>query len=309
MTPAERRALAAAKRLARTFEGVTGVDFGRPYRSGVREGSGAIRFHVAQKRSTDALAPGQLIPASIMGVPCDVFQAKYQPHAADPRTLCDPLLAGVSLGNPVRGTSGTLGAFVRDLDTGAPCVLSCWHVLFGAPSALAGEPVVQPAPPNASSRRIGELLRATDLAHGLDAAVAKVGVTFRDELPGLDLRFTGIAEPEVDMRVVKVGAASRVTHAIIDAVDGSYGTDYSAFGQGICWMDGIHLVPDPDEPEDEISLRGDSGCVFVERSTGKVVALAFGGEDNLGPTAEFAVAHPIARVLDALRVELITSGG
>jgi len=309
MTPAERRALAAAKRLATTIGGVTGVDFGRPYRGGVRGDGGAVRFHVERKRAAGALARGHVIPTSIMGVACDVIQARYQPHAADPRAVSDPLLAGVSVGNGARGTSGTLGAFVRDLASGAPCALSCWHVLFGAAEAFAGEPVVQPAPAHGNSRKIGELLRATDLAHGLDAAVARLGVAWRDEVAGLGLRISGIAEPEVDMRVVKMGAASRLTHAVVDAVDGSYATDYAAFGQGTCWMDGIHLVPDPDELEDEISLRGDSGSVFVEPSSGRVVALAFGGEDNLGPTAEFAVAHPIARVLDALRVEILTADG
>ena len=45
-------------------------------------------------------------------------------------------------------------------------------------------------------------------------------------------------------------------------------------------MDGIHLVPDPASPDDEITLEGDSGAVWYEQATGRAVALNFAGEDG-----------------------------
>jgi hypothetical protein len=308
MTPAEKQAHAAAKRLALTIEGITGVDWGFAYRGGIRQSEKVIRFHVARKRPTEVVARGQMLPKAIMGVPCDVLQAEYRPHC-DPQASVDPLALGISIGNAQRKTTGSLGAIVRDRYTGAVAVLSCWHVLFGSPNAAAGEAVVQPGPAHGGGRKIGELLRATDLAHGLDAALAKLDSRWVNELFGAAIRPSGIGDPEAGVRVVKVGAITGFTHAVFDGEDGSFLIDYSAYGSEKCWMNGFRLVPDPDQPEDEISLRGDSGSVWVEAGSGNMVGLTFSGEDYLGPTAEFALVHPIRRVLAALRVDLVTNDG
>lgn len=67
-------------------------------------------------------------------------------------------------------------------------------------------------------------------------------------------------------------------------------------------MDGIRLRRDPDYPETEISLAGDFGAVWVNAETGRAVGLHFGGEDSLGPSEEYALAHPIRRVLELLSI-------
>ena len=106
------------------------------------------------------------------------------------------------------------------------------------------------------------------------------------------------------MKLVKYGVTSGLTHAIVDGVDGGYQVDYSYYGDTKRWMDGIHLVRDGDHSEKEISLAGDSGAVWINEDSGKAVALHFAGEDGLGPTAEYALAHPLGRVLDLLEAEL-----
>ena len=69
-------------------------------------------------------------------------------------------------------------------------------------------------------------------------------------------------------------------------------------------MDGVRLVPDPAHADDEVSLNGDSGALFVDPEANAAVALLFGGEDGVGPQAEYALAHPLAIVLERLRADL-----
>jgi hypothetical protein len=51
-------------------------------------------------------------------------------------------------------------------------------------------------------------------------------------------------------------------------------------------------------------MSGDSGALWLDADTHAAVALLFGGEDEVGPTAEYALAHPIGVVLERLRVDL-----
>jgi hypothetical protein len=69
-------------------------------------------------------------------------------------------------------------------------------------------------------------------------------------------------------------------------------------------MDGIHIILDPDHPSPEISMEGDSGAAWIDQKTGVAVALQFAGEDGLGPTAEYALAHPISRVFQLLNLRI-----
>jgi hypothetical protein len=124
------------------------------------------------------------------------------------------------------------------------------------------------------------------------------------ELANANLAIGGVAVPQQGMRVIKSGAISKVTHAIIDGIEGSYAVNYTRWGVGMRWIQGIRLVPDPDDPLDQVSLSGDSGAVWIERDSGNAVALHFAGEDHLTPLYEYALAQPIQPILDALEVEL-----
>jgi hypothetical protein len=305
----QERALSQAKRLALSVEGITGVDFGFVYEGGKRTRRLGLRFHVARKRPEDILPADQLIPKEIMGVACDVVQATYQPHAMNPRASFDPILPGISIGNLFRQTTGTLGAIVYDKVTGDAYILSNWHVLCGHPGPHAGEPIVQPGPQHLGSkppRVVAQVVKSIDLSLGYDAAIAKmnVGVSVGRSILGIDLEVIGVGEHQPAMRLIKSGVSSGVTHAIIDGVEGSYVMDYSPYGDVVRWMDGIRLIPDPAKPEDEISLSGDSGALWCDPSSKLAIALHFAGEDQVGPLAEYALAHPLARTLELLDVRL-----
>jgi hypothetical protein len=306
----ESEVVSQAKRLAFGRPGVTGVDFGVLYRNGKRRGKAlGIRFHVEDKRSLNELAPGDILPTELGSLPCDVVKASYQPHSAHPTDVVDPMQPGVSVGNLLRQSTGSLGAIVTDLKTGGPCLLSNWHVLCGSTAAAVGDAIIQPGPRHLNilqPRPVARLLRWTDLAHGIDAAIAALDPAIAvDKIPlGLATVIAGIEEPKVGMRVVKSGTITGVTHAVVDGINGSYTMNYAPFGDTKRAMDAIHLVVDSAAAQEEISLGGDSGAIWVNAQTGAAVALHLGGEDGLGPLAEYALAHPISRVADLLQISL-----
>ena len=308
MDEKQRQALNRAKRIAVHVPDIQGVDFGVLYRNDrVRSKRHGIRFHIRKKLPLNELSAANLLPEKIDGIPCDVIEAAYEPHAS-PTEAADPIRPGVSIGNVARQSTGTLGAVVRDTDSGRSCALSNWHVLSGSTQAAEGDSISQPGPRhlgNRPPRPVAQLLRWTDLSHGIDAALAVLDPALAlDRLPfGFTLAALGTAEPEVGMRVIKSGVVTGVTHGLIDGIEGSFPMDYAAFGDTRRWMDGVRLIVDPASPAGEISLAGDSGSVWIDVATNLAVGLHFAGEDGLGPLAEYALAHPLPRVLSLLRAE------
>ncbi len=314
-TAKELKALSIARRLAAELDGISGVDIGFIYRERRMTREVGIRFHLARKRTPAEVPASQFVPKEILGIPCDVLGVKYAVQSGQRRREFTPLCPGISVGNVSHPSSGTLGAFVRDRATKSLGILSNWHVLVGHTSGGAGDPVSQPAPlpiRSTPNRVVATLVRSTELDHGLDAAFAVLADAFVqsiDETPfELDRRPIRVVEPRRGMKVLKSGLASGVSHGIVDGEAGSYLMDYTDYGDTTRSMDGIRIVPDPDEPLEEVSLAGDSGSVWVMRdSPDTAVALHFGGEDQLGMAAEYALAHPLATVLDRLDVELVAA--
>ena len=306
-------ALAHAKRLALAIDGITGVDFGTAYKGGRRTRKLAIRFHVAAKFHPAAVTQSQLLPKKILGYPCDVIQAKYSPQAdqaPNPHSEFDPIRPGISVGNVQRTTTGTLGAIVRDIRSGGgACMLSNWHVLCASTKCAPGEPISQPGPFDSganAARVVGKLIRWANLSHGYDCAIGSIdnAVHSMPEPLSISINLARVAEPALHMKVVKSGISSGVTHAVVDGLHGSYKMDYTAFGDTVRFMDGIHLVADQDYLDQDISLDGDSGSVWIDASTSSAVALHFAGEEGLGPLADYAVAHPLSRVFEILNITL-----
>src|ERR1700758_499776 len=110
-------ALVAAKRLARSLEGVRAVDYGFAYEDGNRTDRPSVRFHMTRKRRLSQLPTDQKLPKTIAGIEVDVLEIGYSPHVGSPRAPQAVLQPGVSIGNLNQRTTGTLGAIVRDLST------------------------------------------------------------------------------------------------------------------------------------------------------------------------------------------------
>jgi hypothetical protein len=299
-------ALAKALRMARSLEGVVGVDYGFVYKNGERLKTRGIRFHVPTKLPLEELPAKDVTPKKLDNIRCDVVEASYVLHG-NPKAECNPMRPGISVGNLTRNKTGTLGMFVTDTVNNRRALLSNWHVLCGSPAAAAGDDVCQPGPHHAgtmTARVAGKLERWANLDTGCDAAIAllvdgvAVDQTVFDQLNAIQ----GIEAPTVGMKVIKYGAVSHLTHGMVDGVGGSYEMDYSNYGDTKRWIDGIRIVVDPDSPEAEISLAGDSGSAWINPKTNKAVALHFAGEDGLGPTAEYALAQPLVRVFSILGI-------
>lgn len=307
-SPAWASALRRAFRLAQRRSNVVGIDYGYVYKDNTRLKTRGIRFHVAQKLPLSELPGEHVLPTEMDGQRCDVVEANYSP-AGSPRAHCSPVQLGISVGNVERSSTGTLGLIVRDKHTDAPALMSNWHVLCGSPKAVVAERISQPGPLHLGSRPprlAARLERWLLLDVGYDAAIALLNddVAWLQQVFESTISVTGIEAPRNGMKLVKYGVTSGLTHAIVDGVAGAYQIDYSHYGDTKRWMDGIRLIRDEDHLETEISLGGDSGAAWLNEETGKVVALHFAGEDGVGPTAEYALAHPIAKVLDLLDVVL-----
>lgn len=114
----------------------------------------AIVCSVTAKRPREALAPGDLVPASVDGVPTDVVRTGPIYALQSPTGRFRPAPGGVSIGH-VSITAGTLGCLVRR--QGRLHILSNNHVLANSNDATAGDPILQPGPAD-GGRNPGDLI-------------------------------------------------------------------------------------------------------------------------------------------------------
>jgi hypothetical protein len=299
--------LLKATRLWRRHPNLVGVDYGYAYKNGEILKTLAIRFHVREKKILTELPPIEVLPTSIDGLRCDVVETSYSLHAT-PHEECTPLQPGLSVGNVENGETGSAGLFATIAGQPGTYLLSNWHVLAGSLAAKKGDRICQPGPSdvgNHPARVVAQLSKWTDLATGIDAAIAFVDSAYAtsSRLFGSTVDLADFEDPKPGMKLVKAGAFSGFTHGIVDGIDGTFEMDYARFGDEKRWMDGIRLRRDPAFSETEISISGDSGSIWVNPDTGRAVALHFAGEDGLGPSEEYALAHPIRRVLELLGIQ------
>lgn len=297
----------AAKELARSLDDVRAIDYGVVYEDNKPTKRTGIRFHMKRKLRLSKLAVDQRLPKTIEGIEVDVLGVGYTPHVGSPRAPHDPLQPGISIGSRRQLTTGTLGPIVRDLNSQNLCLLSNWHVFCGGPEARQDDEITQPGPLDFNNGPTVALLeRWLRLGEQFDAALARLapGGHAIDQLFDTTFRPIATKAPALGMRLVKSGAVSGVTQAQIDGISGSYRLDYTGFGDGLQWMQGFRLVPDPTLPSGHISLPGDSGSLWIDSADGVAVGLHFAGEDDDSPLNNYALAHPIEDIFVRLNVAL-----
>ena len=302
---------------------VTAVDVGFKIKGQKVTDDLALRVHVQRKLADDQLGSEavntQRKKEKVEGFPVDVIEAEYAasdrparplaahqflaPEAVDRRGRVDPLVGGVSCGNP-RITAGTIGAIVFDKTDGKAAILSNWHVLAGSRAAAAEEEIWQPgrADGGSSGDRVASLSRFR-LDRDMDAGLARLTggrASSRDQLELQPIK--GIDEAVLGMQVVKSGRTTGVTKGIIDGVSLSTAINYGGDAGVQAFRDQIHIVPRPPWPavDTEISLGGDSGSVWVNEANDHAVGLHFAGETDPSPTAENAIANRMVVVAQEL---------
>jgi S1-C subfamily serine protease len=315
ITPQIQRAKASAEKDLLKLANVTGVGVGEKITKGQRVGKACVRVYVKKKLPKDRVGKGQLIPASVGGVPTDVIEREFVLHPAsvalsdlelmaDAGTY-DPLTGGISIG-PCRAVGGsvfvgTLGLVVEDNNTGDPMMLSNFHVMCIDNNWSVGDTMAQPARAfdggSCPSDVVGELTRA-QLGGQVDCAVARI--TNR----GHNCRITEIGNVSgtataVDGEAVrKRGRTTELTHGFVDDISLTVTIDYD-FGIGnVTLTNQIGIEVDASQST-QFGNNGDSGSVVVN-SSGEVIGLYFAGTS----TGDYGVANPISAVLSALDVKL-----
>lgn len=283
---------------------------------GLKNGDGpvSLQFTVGEKGDSAIEALGsERIPETITlpdgtTVPTDVIQRSYKPafevveaeSLDDRRVRRDPLQPGISISHP-GGTAGTIGMIVFDRATGAPCVLSNWHVLHGNGGAI-GDTIVQPGPfddNNVAGNAAGKLLRS-HLGNAGDCALARIeGRRVEREIFELGVTPRRMAEVALGDKLVKSGRTSGVTYGIVRRVDVIAKINYRP-PTGEQAIGGFEIGVDPArKPGDgEISKGGDSGCFWAIASGAKATdifaGLHFAGEAD-GNSDEHALAcYPLS---------------
>jgi endonuclease G len=222
----------------------------------------------------------------------------YYP-AWEATTRHDPLEGGISISPADLVGAGTLGALAIDKSSGAPLILSNWHVLGGRWSARPGYPrIIQPGGLDGGTAydEIGAFLRSALAAH-LDAAVA----TLNGARHGIGREYgignvRGRVRPRLGAIVTKYGRTSGLTRGRITGLGGQAVFSYEGLPRTI-----EHIMSIDPIDGSPVSAPGDSGACWLDAETHMAVGLHFAGSDQ----PNRALALDLEPVCMALNAELL----
>jgi hypothetical protein len=124
---------------------VVGVAVGFKESEGIVTDEISVVVLVEQKKPLAALTPQDIVPKEIDGMRTDVVEVGVLRAFQGARARYRPVVpSGVSIGH-FKVTAGTLGAVVRDKNTGERLLLSNNHVFANSNDAQLGDVILQPA--------------------------------------------------------------------------------------------------------------------------------------------------------------------
>ena len=290
-----------------------------------------FRVIVKQKKDERDLAPEELIPKSIRGIPTDVLVEEINfPH--EDTSGYDLLTGGIQITGS--GGIGTLGCFVTRISEPAASkkiyALTNHHVAVGA--GAVGDRVGQPNAPSGSNcclcgdigtvfaaevgspagtaTLMGPVLTAPGSLNAIDAALVRLlgqeagdpkTVFFSNVIEGIGPVFGNITGPPViNDRVRKRGRTTSLTFGQIEALIATRTVGYDT-GQ-VTYIDNMIII-NPLAENVNMAMGGDSGSVVVN-SLNQVVALLFAGPS----TDVTATASPINTVASRLGISVLSTG-
>ena len=303
---------------------LTGTGVGLRRRDGVLTDERVLKVFVMHKRPLNELRPGMALPKTVATeageARIDVEEMptpRIPPLHSHPRSPATdlaearlqvprrPAVGGSSVAHH-RFPVGSVALGVIDLLTGAPCVLSCNHVLAQLDQALAGDLVLQPSFADGGGlplSAIGHVLRWTDVRFGgpanvVDAALAVcppgIAISYVDGIGPIEAIAPGV---ELGATVRKVGRATGLTSGRVFTVSGTFKANYAALGFGntpALFVDQIGV--------DLPCGYGDSGSLLVD-SDDRAVGLLFAASD-----LHHAWFNPFHAVAAALAIGLMPRG-
>jgi hypothetical protein len=221
--------------------------------------------------------------------------APWHPRGIYAKRFNRPVPCGVSIGR-FDGATGTLGCVVRNGKD--VYILSSSHLLVG-PEGKKGDKILQPSPWDGGKLEtdvIATLERwVKPPGNNLDAAIARLidPSAVQPTIKGIGA-LKGISEPRRGTRVRLAGRTSGVTHGKITAI--AYDVRVSGYSVGSEQNDaGFTDVI----VSSGMSEGGDTGAILVDERN-NALGMCFAG------SAEFSLFLPIRKILDALKVDLVT---
>lgn len=307
---------------------VVGVGIGYKVKGGQTLDILSVVVSVERKLPAAQLAPSDLIPPALDGIPTDVIETGRFRAFQDPTRRYRPASPGVSIGHPLV-TAGTFGCVVRRGNE--LFILSNNHVLAATNRGRPGDRIRQPGPVDGGTvadeiaelvefipirfgdepatcpwaelftRWLNELLRLIGSSHRLQAirrltALNEVDAAIARPLHPSDITPAilqigipkGVTTPTLGMEVQKFGRTTQYTRGRIIQVDVTANVDY----------DGRVATFQGQVMAGAMSAPGDSGSAILDLN-GRLVGLLFAGSETT------TLIHPIERVLQALRVEAV----
>lgn len=294
-------------------QGINAVGVGYRLRKGKLTDELCIQFFVERKLSPDT---HRLEMLHVDGYPTDVIELKRpivrlpasdsmgaRLTMAQGQTPLDLLTGGIEIGRLGESGVGTLGGIVFDEATGAPNILSNWHVM-AAPGQSSGQGIAQPG--NTAGNRVATLANAALGATGvgwIDAAIATLDGNrgFNQNMLGIAPPATrGVAPALLSMHLTKSGRTTAVTHGLINSIDVTIDITYPPIGT-VRFERQFIIFPHPSFPVPEISDPGDSGSLWLEAVTHMAVGLHYAGE-GISAVQDLAIVSPMPQVVKSMQV-------
>lgn len=331
---------AAVKRVKETYReaimakpNVIGVGTGYKESNGVQTDELCLITMVRKKMPLEGLSPQAVVPKSVEGVLTDVVEVGDVKALQAPTDRWRPAPGGVSIGH-YKITAGTLGAVVRDRDSGTRLILSNNHVLANSNEAAQGDLILQPGTADGgttSADVIAHLERFVQIDFSQEPGTCSLASSFAEigniiaSLLGSKHRVQTIrANPQavnqVDCAVARPINDSDVLDEILNigtisgTLEATLGMAVRKSGRTTGLSTGTISVIDATISvsygvgrtatfENQLvagpmSQGGDSGSLVVAGDALKAVGLLFAGSD------QSTIFNPIQAVLDALNITI-----
>jgi hypothetical protein len=259
---------------------------------GIKETGGQatqeVVFHVYvdRKKPLVELAPAERIPATAAGIGTDVIALHSEAH--------DVMVGGMKISSSFFGGFGTLGVIClaaadnTHAPANTPLMLTNHHVADDIGDPIGFTCVCDSWCCNCCD--IGKVVD-TALTNHVDGSIATLntGVRFAHEILGIGA-IRGQTPATLSMATVKYGAASGFTKGSVTSI--TYPTTRT---DGAHFDNQIRIAPTA--PSKVMSIPGDSGSVYLEVASNRIVGLNHAGDDQ-----GVAIGNQIADVMTQLKI-------
>ncbi|MEM2281278.1 MAG: hypothetical protein QXZ68_04745 [Candidatus Bathyarchaeia archaeon] len=280
---------------------VTGVGIGYKKVKGVKTDILSIVVFVRKKLPLNQLAPKDIVPPTVEGVPTDVVEAEFVTMQLPPRTSkIRPAIGGISVGHYLI-TAGTITDILTDYLSKQKVVASNNHVLANcAPYGRAekGDRIYQPGPYDGGTVNdtIATLERWKPLG-SRNVVDGAIGMPLNQNDVSPNHYDFGVVSgpyftPAIGIHVQKGGRTTGLTEGIVSVINATVAVGGYGMG-GTLYFDHQIII----ESETVFIQGGDSGSLLVEKNSKRPCGVCFAGTSD----GRLAVANDFSKFSDALK--------